>query len=73
MYAARSQGYHGATVEVLRADPNDSNLNDLSRLRSVLRATVKRSLLDPAFQAVFTDEAAIRANWPVADGNGEPI
>jgi hypothetical protein len=39
----------------------------------VLRAAVRTCIEDPAFAEHFADETAVRAKWPVADGNGNPL
>jgi hypothetical protein len=37
----------------------------LAKLQAVLREAIRRGIEDPAFRAVFDDDAAIRTRWPV--------
>jgi hypothetical protein len=57
-YDQRSRYAHGQTV---RAAPPQVLID----LEEVLRAAIKRALLDAAYSAVFADDAAIRARFPL--------
>ena len=65
MYEARSQGFHGADIDLLRASAQDESVRKVALLQAVLRAAVRRGIEDPAFRAVFADEESIRTRWPV--------
>jgi hypothetical protein len=81
LYDARSDWVHGARVRLFATggetarDGDDEGpaddaqahaLADIALLQDVLRAGVRRCVEDPGFRAVFDDDAAIRARWPVA-------
>ena len=65
IYAARSQGAHGADIEFLKASPQSDVIRQVALMQAVLRATVRRGIEDPAFRAVFSGEQTIRTRWPV--------
>ena len=48
-------------------------IEELALLQDTLRAAVRRCIEDPAFAAHFTDTEAVRAQWPVLDGDGTPL
>ena len=48
-------------------------IRELALVQDVLRAAVRTSINDPEFAAHFADETAVRAKWPVADGDGNPL
>jgi len=45
----------------------------MALIQHVLRAAVRTCIEDVALAAHFADEAAVRAKWPVADGDGNPL
>lgn len=65
MYEARSQGFHGADIDLLRASTQDETVRKVALLQAVLRAAVRRGIEDPTFRAVFVDAESISARWPV--------
>ena len=78
LYDARSDWVHGARVLLFTETAQDADeegpaddaqaraLADVARLQDVLRAGVRRCVEDEDFRAIFADDDAIRARWPVA-------
>lgn len=66
LYQARSQGFHGSAIDLLRVPSQDATIRKVALLQGVLRAALRRGLEDPAFRAVFTDADSVDARWPVA-------
>jgi hypothetical protein len=65
LYDARSQGLHGARIDLLDEAPGDSAaVEKTTRLQAVLRAAIRKSIEDAAFRAVFSSQGAIKARWP---------
>jgi hypothetical protein len=74
MYDHRSRAAHGAQVPLPPAAPEQAfgggqidaaYLAKVALLQDLLRATTRKAIEDPAFAAVFADDAAIRGRWPV--------
>lgn len=65
MYEARSQGAHGSPINLFTASRQDEGVEKVARLLTVLRATIRRAIEDPAFRAAFEDDASVRARWPL--------
>lgn len=72
MYKARSQGFHGSDIGLLRATPHEDAAAKVAKLQAVLRAAIRRAIEDPDFRAVFGSDDTIRTRWPVLY-NGEPL
>jgi hypothetical protein len=83
MYRWRSQAAHGARISMFsgRAGANMSNataerrrtLKRAALIQTVLRAAVRRAILDPGFRRTFHRAGVIRARWPVVDAQGHSL
>ena len=63
-YDMRSHLSHGNATG--RLAPSDAQV--YLRLGRVLRAALKRAILDPLFAAIFSDESTVSAKWPIKVG-----
>lgn len=83
LYEQRSIAAHGRRLRLISPRPDDPTpdysdreakaIRELALVQDVLRAAVRTSINDPEFAAHFADETAVRAKWPVADGDGNPL
>ncbi|MBW8017969.1 MAG: hypothetical protein FVQ82_17500 [Planctomycetes bacterium] len=72
MYDGRSDWVHGSHVQLFGqgggSPPTDEEarqaLNDIAKMRDLLRVICRRAIEDPDFRAIFTDDKALEARWP---------
>jgi predicted component of type VI protein secretion system len=66
LYEGRSQGAHGDDIDLFKPEARrPARVEQLARLREVLRAVVRRGIEDPAFRSALESEETVRARWPV--------
>jgi hypothetical protein len=83
MYRWRSQGSHGARVTMFSgaaratagAQPAAARrtLDKVVLIQLILRAAIKRALLEPGFRRTFERPSRIRARWPASTVQGVPL
>ncbi|MFN8133343.1 MAG: hypothetical protein U0R70_17505 [Solirubrobacteraceae bacterium] len=84
LYNRRSEPAHGRRLTLIptpqpgvpapqHAEQMAAALRELALLQDVLRAAVRRCIEDPDFSAHFADDEGVRAQWPVNDGDGNPL
>jgi hypothetical protein len=83
LYEQRSTAAHGRRLRLVSPRPDEPlpnyseretrAISELALVQDVLRAAVRRCVEDPEFAAHFADETAVRAKWPLADGDGNPL
>ena len=39
-------------------------LDEIAKMRDLLRAAIRRAIEDPEFRAIFTDDDALEKRWP---------
>lgn len=70
MYRARSEGLHGADIQLFThggATPRTEAVEQVRTLEALLRRTVRRALEDPAFRAHFETSESVRVWCPVGE------
>lgn len=70
LYDDRSALVHGGTVDLSVAGDLSDFARDFVALQMTVRALIRRAIEDAAFGAVFADDAAIAARWPVTVTKG---
>lgn len=74
LYDDRSALVHGGTVDLSVAGDLSDFARDFVALQTTLRALIRRAIEDVDFGAVFADDAAIAAQWPVTvEKRGKPL
>jgi hypothetical protein len=83
LYEQRSTAAHGRRLRLVSPHPDEPvpnyseretrAISELALVQDVVRAAVRRCTEDPLFAAHFADETAVRAKWPLADGDGNPL
>lgn len=83
LYEQRSIAAHGRRLRLGSPRPDDPAPNygapetrairELALVQDVLRAAVRTCIEDPVFAENFADETAVRAKWPLTDGDGNPL
>ncbi len=72
MYDARSDWVHGSHVRLFGREgsqtPTDADerrvLDEIAKMRDLLRAAIRRAIEDPEFRAFFADDDALEKRWP---------
>lgn len=72
MYDGRSDWVHGSHVWLFgregRQGPTDADerqaLEEIAKMRDLLRAAIRWAIEDPEFRAIFTDDDALEERWP---------
>ncbi len=65
VYEARSQSVHGSPIDLLHVTQRAKAVEDMAKMQTVLRRTIRRAADDPSFCAAFQSTEAVRARWPV--------
>ena len=83
LYKQRSIAAHGRRLRLISPRPDEPEpdysdreaqaIRELALLQDVLRAAVRTCIEDAAFATHFADEPAVRAQWPVAASDGNPL
>lgn len=83
LYDQRSNASHGRLLRLTSARPDEAvpaysarqtrAIGELALIQDVLRAAVRSCIEAPSFAAHFADDEAVRAKWPVLDGDGNPL
>jgi hypothetical protein len=83
LYEQRSNAAHGRLLRLISPRPDEPapnyserearSVRELALIQDVLRAAARRSIEEPTFAAHFADDEAVRARWPVLDGDGNPV
>jgi hypothetical protein len=71
MYNGRSDWVHGSHVQLFGRGgsqvPTDADerrvLDEIAKMRDLLRAAIRRAIEDPEFRAIFTDDDALETHW----------
>jgi len=72
MYDGRSDWVHGSHVQLFGREggqgPSHGEerrvLDEIAKMRDLLRATIRRAIEDPAFRATFLKDDALEERWP---------
>lgn len=83
IYRWRSQVSHGARTSMFSSRAHDvtpeasgerrRKLDRALLIQAVLRAAIRKAVLDPSFRRRFRRRGTIQARWPVRDRNGQPL
>lgn len=70
IYHARSQGVHGAPIDLLSGAQHDTAVDDMATMQAVLRGAIRRAADEPELRQAFETPETVRARWPVGcDGD----
>jgi hypothetical protein len=72
MYDGRSDWVHGSHVRLFGREggqgPTDAQerqvLDEIAKMRDLLRAAIRQAIEDPEFRAIFADDNALEERWP---------
>jgi hypothetical protein len=65
VYLTRSQSVHGGPIDLLDSKPRGRVFEDMAKMQTVLRRTIRAAADQPQFRAAFGSAEAVRARWPV--------